>query len=151
MTKIEAIDWLKNLMTEIDSADSKGTAKPFQYLLQQKREYVSHPGYGIQTRKIYYHHIMEDGGAASYEEAVSEITEYYGKDHEEIETEIGSIEEFEMGHYWETSQAFLTENGLKRHLDINGHNLGERRGYVVHAFRNPEMVELFEAIRAIVK
>lgn len=148
MTKDEAKLWFKEFITKIDSQDRRATAHPVQFLLQQRREYVAHDEYNHQTDTIYRHHEMESTQCKTHEEAVTWLKEY-GYEGEKLEKEIENIEKFEMGHYWETNQAFFTEDGVKQHVALNGHNLREHRDYVVHSFRNPEMVELFQAIRAI--
>lgn len=148
MTKDEALNWIKTFLTEIDSQDNRITAKPIQFLLQTRREYVAHDEYNHQTETVFHHHSFEGHSSKTYDEAVARLIDY-GYEGDELEKEKQDIEEFQMGHYWETSQAFLTEAGLKRHIEINGHNLRNTRDYVVHAFRNPEMRELFDALRAV--
>jgi hypothetical protein len=69
---------------------------------------------------------------------------------EDAEKERKNIWRAEGEHYWDTEQAFLTKEGLNRHIEQNRHNLRSPRDYVVHAFRNPEMKELYDAIRTIV-
>lgn len=62
------------------------------------------------------------------------------------------LKEFEEEKYDEEDNVFLTEEGYKEHVRLNGHNLG-RKGeycsYVKHAFRNPEMENLLLAIAAV--
>lgn len=150
MDREQALSWIREFIHTIDTQDNRITAGPIQFLLQQKREYVAHDEYNHQTETIYRHHDMESTSCKTYEEAVQWLKEYGYKD-DKLEKEIEHIEKFEMGHYWETSQSFMTEQGVKRHLELNRHNLGDHRDYVVHAFRNPEMRELFEALRALIQ
>ena len=149
MTKAEASLWLKEFLNRIDTQDRRATAHPVQFLLQRKREYVAHPEYNHKTDTIYRHHEMESTKCKTHAEAVEWLKEF-GYEGDKLEEEIGHIEEFQMGHHWETDQAFFTEEGVKQHIELNGHNLGEHRDYVVHAFRNPEVANLFKAIRAVV-
>jgi len=151
MTKDEAIAWFKSFINEVDTQDNRSTAKPIQFLLQQKREYVADGDY-CHTRTAFKHHEMEseDGWFETEDDCIKflkEDKEYEGK---KLEEEIGEIETLHIGHYWETSQSFFTKRGLDEHIHSNKHNLGEHRDYVVHAFRNWENQELFEAIRAII-
>lgn len=148
MTSDEAKNWIREFLNRVDSQDNRMNAKPILFLLQERREYVAHPEYNHQTETFWHHHSMEGRQAKSHEEA-EEMLIAYGYDKEEHAGEFELIEEFQMGHYWETKQAFFTEEGLKRHIDLNGHNIRNHRDYVVHAFRNPEMRELFEALRTI--
>jgi hypothetical protein len=150
MDKIEATKWLKSFIAEIDSQDNRATASPIQFLLQTKKEYVSHPDYGHRTRRIWRHPEMESNSCESFDEAVQWLVDY-GYEGDKLEKEKESIEEFCMGHYWETQQCFLTKKGVEEHVRLNRHNLGEHRDYVVHSFRNPEMSELFNVIRELVK
>lgn len=150
MTKTDALVWLKEFLNRVDTQDNRATANPVQFLLQIKREYVAHPDYyNGQTDTIYWHSDMESTRCKTQEEAVDWLKEY-GYECEKLEKEIEQIEELKMNHYWETNQAFFSEEGLKQHIKLNGHNLGEYRDYVVHAFRNPEFWDLFRAIRAVV-
>lgn len=148
MTKEQALIWIKDFLNNIDSQDNRSTAKPILFLLQRKQEYVAHPEFNHQTETIYHHHEMENGSCKSFDEAKQWLIDY-GYEGERLEKEIENIEEFQMGHHWDTEQAFLTESGLKKHYELNGHNLRNHRDYVVHCFRNPEMSELFEALRAL--
>ncbi len=150
MTKEQALDWIRDFLKEVDSQDNRATAHPIQFLLQTKQEYVAHPEYHHNTRTVFHHHIMENGSQESHEDAVKYLIDY-GYEGKKLDEEIEAIEQFEIGHHWETSQMFFTEKGVKRHIEANGHNLKCHRDYVVHAFRNPEMSELFECLRELVK
>lgn len=150
MDKEQAILWLKDFIREVDTQDNRATAHPIQFLFQRKQEYVAHEEYNHRTETIYRHPEMEHGSYNTRKEAVEWLREY-GYEGEGLEREINNIEEFKMGHYWETDQAFFTERGVKRHIELNGHNLRNYRDYVVHSFRNPEMKELFQAIREVIK
>jgi hypothetical protein len=47
---------------------------------------------------------------------------------------------------------FLTEEGYNEHMKLNSHNYRHWKSYqfyVLHAFRNPEMAGLIEAIKEI--
>lgn len=150
MTKAEAVVWITEFLNRVDTQDRRATAHPIQFLLQRKREYVAHPEYNHQTDTVYRHPMMESTNCNTHEEAVAWLKDY-GYEDERLEKEIEQIEKFEIGHYWETDQAFFTEHGVKQHLELNGHNLREHRDYVVHSFRNPEIINLFEALRAMMK
>lgn len=150
MNKNEALIWIRNFLDLVDKQNNRATASPILFLLQTKQEYVAHPDFYRQTEAVFHHPEMEGFNKKSFEEAKAWLVEY-GYEGEELEKEISNIEEFQMGHYWETQQAFFTEEGVKRHLDLNGHNLRNHRDYVVHCFRNPEMTELFKALRGVVE
>ena len=149
MKKAEAIKWFTEFIQVIDSQDRRATAHPVQFLLQRKREYIAHDEYNHGTETVFRHHEMESTKCKTFDEAVEWLKEY-GYKGDKLKNEIEHIEKFELGHYWETDQAFFTEKGVKQHIELNGHNLRDHRDYVVHAFRNPEIKELFEAIRAVI-
>lgn len=150
MTRDEAIEWMKAFIKEVDTQDNRATANPIQFLLQVKQEYVAHPEYNWRVERVWRHPEMEGRSSESYDEVVRWLSDY-GYEGEKLEKEKENIEELQMGHYWETNQMFFTEKGVKQHLELNRHNLGDYRDYVVHAFRNPEMKELFNAIRAVIQ
>ena len=148
MTQQEAINWLAELINRIDTQDSRHTAKPVQFLLQVKRhiygEQLSDPDFTKYAHPRYDYHDYD-----SPDEIIADMIEN-GWDKEDAEKERNNIREYQGQHYWDTEQVFLTEEGVKRHLEQNRHNLFEPRDYVIHAFRNPEMKELYDAIRTIV-
>lgn len=148
MEREKAIEWIRDFLKRIDSQDNRATAAPILFLLQRKVKYVAHPEYHHHTETIFHHPEMESLEFSRREDAEKWLAEY-GYEGERLAEEISNIEEFEMGHHWETDQAFFTAEGVKRHIEINGHNLREHRDYVVHCFRNPEMRELFAALRAV--
>lgn len=51
-----------------------------------------------------------------------------------------------IAYRWQFRTACLTENGIKRHLELNGHNLGETRIYVHSGYRTPEIETLRDSI-----
>lgn len=151
MTPSEAFEWIHQFLKEIDTQDTRATAQPIQFLLQRKDKYVSKEGYNYQTISVFTHPDSDIDEFETYQEAVDWVRSEYAEAEEQA-AQIENIDEFQIGHCWKTDQAFFTEKGYERHLAQNRHNLGpaeDRRTYVVHAFRNPEMVELFKALRAI--
>lgn len=148
MTKEEALSWLKDFMNECESQDNRGTAKPIQFLLQVRRDYVAHPDYNLGSTTRWFHSELQRD-FETREEAEKALADY-GFKGKELKEKIEELEELEIGHYWETEQCFLTERGYKQHIEINGHNLRHYKKYVVHAFRNPELRSLFDAIKALI-
>ncbi len=147
MTKIEALEFLKSFINRIDTQDNRGTAKPIQYLLQVKRYMVVDGDYDYD-KILYYHSDMPGIAKDTKEEAIEYLKEYGYTDKELIE-EIKAITEVYIKYYWNTKQAFLTEEGFNKHIELNEHNLGEYRSYVVHSFRDPEMLNLINSIRVV--
>ena len=149
MNKSDALQFLTEFINRIDTQDNRATAKPIQYLLQT-RDYMVVDGDYQYDKVQYYHHVMENGYYDNYDDAVNYLKEY-GYSGKELDEEIDNIAKLYIKYYWNPSQAFLTEQGLNDHVAINRHNLGVHRSYVVHSFRDAEMVNLIKAIRSVLE
>lgn len=146
---MKSVEFLKSFLNRIDTQDNLCTAKPIQFLLQTPYNIVVDGDYSYDKIQ-YYHSVMENGAVDSKEEAIKYLKDYGFKD-EELEEEIGNIEKLCLLEVWKTEQAFLTREGADRHIAMNRHNYRKgHRVYVVHAFRDPELKELYEAIRDVV-
>ena len=122
-------------MEEIDTQDNRATQKPILIELQAP--------YRVYTK------VEECGGDSGKALDVfgEEECEEYGIDPEE---------DLSWKTIWEGKQWFFTYSGLKKHLELNGHNYrngnrdGGPRDYVqCLAYRNPEMIKLFEWLHAL--
>lgn len=151
-SKTEAINWIRNFLNDIDAQDNRCTAKPIIFLLQTKSEYVAHPQYyGSGARTVYRHPMMEENSLDSVSEVKKWVNEFFeGRTDKQLQDEYEKIEELQIGHHWDTQEVCFTEKGIQRHLALNKHNYRDCRDFVIHAFRNPEISELFEALRLIV-
>lgn len=78
------------------------------------------------------------------------LNEDEAKELEESYEETGDIpEDYHRTGYayeWENVQPFLTEEGAKEYIRINGHNLGKTRIYVESGFRNAEWAFIRELV-----
>lgn len=122
--------------------------KPVQFLLQVQRHIYGERLYNPDFTK--YSHPRGDYNDYDSPDEIIEAMIENGWSKEDAEKERKHIHEYQGEGYWDTEQVFLTEEGVKRHLEQNSQNLYQPRDYVVHAFRNPEMKELYDAIRAVV-
>jgi len=89
---------------------------------------------------------------ATYNLEYAEYTELLQKLQNDAEEAFEDLEEFEEEEYYDEDNVFFTQEAYEEHVRLNGHNLGRRgeyHSYVKHAFRNPEMQKLFEAIAAV--
>lgn len=157
MTKDEAIKHLKDFVYKIDTQDNRATANPYFYVIQTERWRVAHDEYHSGATKIVW---VDTGGSDDYTEYESKEaavkglvdSDYMGQAEAETYVE-ENFREFTMEKYIDESNVFFTEDGYKDHVRLNGHNLGKRGkdyySYIKHAFRNPEIEELFSAIRAL--
>ena len=146
----ESYQFLKDLIHEIDTQDNRATANPILYTIHEKVERDRATGRG--TVKYY------DGEESIIDEdEVWELAKDHGLEDEPFEDilEQLKLEPLDIETTWEVSSfntnVFLTEKACRQHIRINGHNLNEPKIHVSHAFRNPEMEDLFKAIREIAK
>lgn len=144
-----AYEVLSNLLKRMETQDNRATASPVLFLLQTPKEVVADSDYSYD-KVVYYHSVFEDRGFETREEAKQYLREYGYKD-KELEEEIKNITALFIKKEWQTQNVFLTEEGYNRHLALNRHNYGEVRSYVIHGFRNPELKEMIDAIKTIVK
>lgn len=122
----DALDEIRYLVKCMRESDVAATASPRVYELQAKRmNYV--PDYHDCDEKI--------------------VVEEDSSEHEEQGFEVGDV--IYIKYRWETIASFFSEAGLKQHLDLNRHNYGETRMWISHAFRNPELECLHEALYVI--
>lgn len=149
MNKSEAIEVLKQFVNRLDTQENRVTAAPVQFLLQVERTIWGESLFHIDLVRFglpnydYFDYETENDLLNALKEN--------GWSVEDIEKEKKNIVRYEGTNYWETQQCFLTEHGVERHISMNKHNLGKHRDYVIHAFRNPELQELYDAIREVIR
>lgn len=151
MDKEEALKVLKTLIARLDTQNNRATAQPWFHLLRVKRTQIVPDGFGYGD--TYWREKDSDCDspvikAETEKEARKIFAEKYDME------EVGELEKYDSVSWWETVNVFLTEDGLRRHREINEHNLTERgsevQDFMIHAFRNPEVMEVMQAIRAVV-
>lgn len=147
----DVVKFMTELAREIKSQDNRATGSPYFYVVQSKDEMVAPDGYGDGDTKYY----CSDRNEAHTKEKWAEIIAEENEEAERpIDIDTFIIEECQAfgTHYIEREEnVFLTEKGFDEHMRQNGHNyrhLKETHSYVKHAFRNPEMVGLLNAIMA---
>ena len=137
-----------NLRDRILKNDSRFTALPYLLLLQEKREYVTKEGYGHDTKVVYVENISGDYCSfESKEDLLNWLNE--GLEEDELYLKLIDGEHYEkhtVGYYWETINVFLTDEGYQEHLNQNKHNLRNYRTFGIHAFRNPEIEQIYKII-----
>lgn len=150
MNKDESITFIKDFLHRIDTQDNRATASPIQFLLQVKKKVITDSDYHYDSLE-WYHPIFENCGYETEHEAIAELKEYFGSDKDKLEKALNELKEIFFQDVWETKQSFFTEEAYNHHVKINKHNLGEYRSYVVHCFRDYETLDLFKALRGVVK
>ena len=146
----KSYQFLKDLVSEIDNQDNRATASPYYYVIQERKERIAPRG-NVGDKTLYWH----DGEYMDAEEWADALdfdteAEFLAWWEEEYPYE----EPLEIEYYRgepEVSNVFFTEKACEKHIKANHYHFIEPRSYVKHAWRNPEMEQLFEAIREIVK
>lgn len=147
-----ALAVLRALIHRIDTQNSRATAQPFLHLMRVKRQqFVPHSAYGDGG---WWRESLGDCDAPFVEAATEELAwlEMKAKFGYEDE-EQPRLDQFDEIHWWETENVFLSEEGYKRHMELNSHNYrrNEVQDFLIFAHRNPELKELYAAIRALIK
>lgn len=135
---------LPEIAKDILTQDNRATAKPVIFLLQIKKWfYANDPDFGGEE----VFQITDDDSYEIYTSLVDlqkAWNEWHGL--EKKFNHKTSYRRLYRKHYWETENVFFTEKGYEEHKRLNGHNLGEHRTYVIHAWRNPEMKTIMDLI-----
>lgn len=140
----------QELKKRIAENDNRFTAIPYLLLLQERKEYVAHDEYNWNARTEYVFNENSEFHSENKYELVKELLRY-GYSKEIIKD---GITEYQMGYYWNTVNVFLTDKGYEDHMKQNGHNImrgSGHRTFGIHAFRNPEIKKMFEAINRVVE
>lgn len=137
--------FLKEFMQKVNTQDNRITASPYYYTVCCVRDVGVPEGCGDDVK--YY----DNQQAESYsEEELKQICKEHELDFDEYvdkwctKYDCREIDEYE--------NIFFTEDGYKEHMRLNEHNYRHYKkhySYIKHAFRNPELVELFKALGEI--
>lgn len=152
--KEDAINFLRDLIKRMNAQNNRATATPYFYVVRRERWRLAHDEfYSGTTRKIRVDFEGDPTTFLSKEDFVKWVNEsHYGEvpaDYE-IDKKWEAMPEYTEELYFEDENVFFTEDAYMEHERLNGHNLGrgcrDYYSYVKHAFRNPELVNMFEAI-----
>lgn len=152
MTREEAISFLAELGRKIKNQNNRGTARPYYFVGIRKEKFVCHPEY---NRSVDYYCKYDSEMTSEFKSTPDGYLEF-----EKLALEGGwvgtkemakerweELEEVPIAFHEEDDNVFLTEEGFEKHVRLNAHNLPkDYRSYVKHAFRNPEMEGLVQAI-----
>lgn len=153
--KEETFNFLKNLVHEIDNQDNRCTALPILFVIKETiKDYGIEEGYGADGY-IWIRSGNSDEGEWKWSEIVEHIRDNYESEYfnptEEDAIDHGFIKVFYKNIERTSDNFFFTENACKQHLTINKHNLIAPQNWVIHPFRNPEIEQIINSIREIVK
>lgn len=146
----------KELRDRINANDNRCTAEPYLLLLRSIRWTVGNEEY-CNGDTLWVEHYTGDHREFDSEQAaieyfkadIGDYSHFDDMDADHIDEEIlefFQIKSFVKFEYADTENVFLTDQGYKDHVSINGHNLGKHDTYGIHAFRNKEMASLLNLI-----
>jgi len=149
----KALNYLQSFMKKIAAQDNRATAFPYFYVVRTKRWLPTEEGCSFgddsETKTVYtYIHDCHSEWESKEEYIQSLIEDGVSAKEAAMKAE-EELTEHHMASIWEESNVFFTEEGYNEHLRQNKHNLREPHSYVKHAWRNPEIKELFEALSEI--
>lgn len=141
----EMFDFLTNISKELNSQDHRGTAMPYFFQIQTKRQIAVPEGNGIEA--WFY-----DGAMIETDEEIEKAVNEY-KEWDKETSEFNELEDYEIEDILEKAgyrkvnydyervleNAFLTSKACDEHIKKNSHNLSSPVNYLSHAHRNPEM------------
>jgi len=154
-TKEEAAAFLSDLMRRMNQQDNRGTATPYFYVVQTERWQPVHDEcHSGETRTCRVDFEGDQTIFHSKEEFLQWAKGYYEgtKTEAEIDAHWENLQEVVEGKYTEEENVFFTQDAYDEHIRLNGHNLrrNPHYSYIKHAFRNPELSEMFRAIGVLV-
>ncbi|MCK5601620.1 hypothetical protein KAR91_07125 [Candidatus Pacearchaeota archaeon] len=145
--KQETLDFLQNLVTEINGQDNRATATPYYYVIQVEKLVED------CTNGEDYYFDDDCNHLGTRDEAIKELMENHEHTEEDAEHYLDNeCREISMS-YQEVlldGPGFLTEKACREHIRLNKHHYGgTARTYIDHFWRNPEMEQLFKAIEDV--
>lgn len=152
----ESREFLRGLIKRMNEQDNRGTATPYFYVVRRERWRLAHDEFQSgETRRIWVDFDGDPKTFRSKEEFVKWAKDNYdGEPETDVDSKWRKLSEFKEEKYFEDENVFFTEDAYKEHERLNGHNLqrgcSDYYSYVKHAFRNPELVKMFEAIGVLV-
>lgn len=143
----DGLDFARKLAEEIDAQDNRCTARPYFYVIQEKRVEAVPEGCGDFVRWLHCDgELMDEDDVRDWLELDDSADIPDIADEREELTAISCVERWVTP---ENHNVFFTEKAIKKHIKANAHHWGETRTYVRHAWRNPEMEGALSALREI--
>lgn len=146
----EMYDFLISLSKELNSQDHRGTAMPYFFQVQTKKQIAVPEGNGIEA----WHY---DGTLIESSEEIKEVVNEY-KEWDDSTSFFDELDEYEIESILENAgyrkvnydyedvleNCFLTSKACDKHIERNKHNLNSPVNYLSYASRNPEMEMLLK-------
>lgn len=143
----ESLQFIKQLIETIDAQDNRATASPYFYVIKEEQIQVTPHGWGVEIMYIY------DGEWYTETELLDEFDVNNIDEILNNPNYCNDVSKYDVKHKVVTPEnhnVFFTEKACHEHLEANHYHFGPKaHSYVRHAWRNPEMKKLFEALREI--
>ncbi len=137
---------ISSIGEQLRTQDNRCTANPM-FIVQEQRSFGCEPGEGDKN-------IWLDGDwEEADEETSAQLDELNDAFEWELEEEqVAMLKRYTkrgIKHFWEFCMASFTEQGCKRYIELDGHNLTKPRIYAMSWNRCPEMLEVRKFLMAI--
>lgn len=149
MTQDEAQKFLQDFIKRINQQNNRGTASPYFYVIQDKKEYRDdgNPEYYVLFSSEEYSELYR---ADSEDDMLGVVMAGEKINEEEAQEFIENNNICGLSTHWEEDGCFFTESDAKGHLEANSHHYTkDARTYVKHFWRAPEVHEFFKAISVL--
>jgi len=134
--------FLSQLASRINTQNNHGTASPYYFVVRGTKDKIVPEWSNDNLRYYIDEQVFTE----------KELEEYCKENECDLEETKGKCLRGAYEEYDEYDNVFLTQEGYDEHIRLNGHNYRNYKNfgfYVKHAFRNPEMASLIEAIKEI--
>jgi hypothetical protein len=142
----ETADFIAKLAHTIETQDNRATASPIFFTVRKFVDVGVPEGCGDITKYFDNHDVetyTEEEARKNAEELEIDFDEY-------VETRCHKYDAKEEEKF---ENFFFTLDGYNEHVRLNGHNIAREckrfDSYVDHAYRNPEIKKVIEAIKEI--
>lgn len=139
----EAAKFIFDLHKRIQTQDNRATASPYFFTVRCVSEVPVPDGFTDEIRYVHE-------GSSFTEKELKQYCEDNELDFELFKNK--RCDKYCVRDVAEFKNFFFTEEGYNEHIRLNGHNYGhykEVNSYVDHAFRNPEITQLLNAVEEI--
>ena len=144
---------IQNISKNLKTQDNRITADPIFIVEQLKKDFGYDSDYAtdwvwVDTNDSEYGEIT-DPKAIETLNKIDEIARNWGETPKAITNDDQTLKydsaRFQKVYYkerWEFVQPFFTEEGANNYIEVDGHNLGKTRTYVISGYRNFEMQDI---------
>lgn len=151
----DSLKFLQDLCNKLNTQDQRSTATPVGYVIRQKIREICPEGYQDGCM------IWDNEGTTIYDtDSKEDWKVFFPEDSFNIDWNIVNTlvdlyeqvpsSEYNFGYYtWEEkldTNLFLTEEAIKKHLELNYYHYKNADTYAIYLWRNPEMEQLLKIL-----